>query len=129
MPIPSQQPQRHAADYGDVAALQKRLMQAADKLSAMAGNVAMARHITTFDSDRRKRALAMAAAPLLAAGQSSAAAETSARSSPEYQAAMTELGKQYTSAEKVLVEFETTKLQWETARSLLAVMRDSMKHL
>lgn len=127
MPIPQQ---RHAADYSDVLALQRKLTQAADKLSQMAGNVAMARHVTTFDSDRRKRALAMAAAPLLASGQSSAAAaETIARSSPEYQAAMTELGKQYTSAEKVLVEYETTKLQWETARSLIAFQRDLSKNL
>lgn len=117
------------ADFSDCLALQKKLVLAADKLSAMAGNVAMARHVTTFDSDRRKRALALSAAPLLAAGESSAAAETSARSSPEYQAAMTELGKQYTSAEKTLVEFETTKLQWETARSLIAFQRDLAKNL
>lgn len=104
-------------------------MQAADKLSSMAASVAQARHITTYDSDRRKRTLALFAAPLLINGESSAAAETGARCNPQYQIAMTELGKQLVSAETTLVEFETTKLQWETARSLLAVMRDSMKHL
>lgn len=126
MPIPNQ---RQTADYSDCLALQRKLAQSADKLSAMATSVAMARHVTTFDSDRRKRALALAAAPLLAAGESSAAAETTARSTPEYQAAMQELGKQLVAAEKVLVEYETTKLQWETARSLIAFQRDMTKNL
>lgn len=117
------------ADFSDVAALQKRLMQAADKLSTMAASVAQARQVREYDSDRRRRCLAVAALPLLTAGASSAAADTEARASEPYAAAMKQLGAELAAAEKVIAEWEAVKIQWESARSLLAMQRDLSRNL
>lgn len=126
MPTPPQQPQRHTADFSDVVALQKRLMQAADKLSAMAASVAQARQVREYDSDRRRRCLAIAAKPLLLAGESSAAADTEARASEPYAQAMKQLGAELAAAEKVIAEWEATKIMWESARSLLSMSKSQM---
>lgn len=129
MPIPNQQPQRHAADFSDVAALQKRLMQSADKLSSMAGSVAQARQVREYDGDRRKRCLAVAALPLLTAGASSAAADTEARASEPYAASMKQLGVELVAAEKVIAEWDATRIQVECARSLLSMVKSQMSNL
>lgn len=122
-------PTQSSADFHETMALQKRFMEAADKLSAMANDLAMARHVASYDSDRRKRALAIVAAPLIAAGASSSAADQEARSSPIYEASMKQLGAQLVAAEKVIAEHEAIKIQWETARSLLSFQRDAIKNL
>ena len=126
MPKP---PIHHTADYSDCLALQRKLTQSADRLSQMAGAVAQARHVREYDGDRRKRCLAIAAMPLLAAGGSSAAADTEARASEPYAAAMKQLGAELVTAEKVLADWEATKIQVEVARSLLAMQRDLTKNL
>jgi hypothetical protein len=118
-----------SADFSDGQTLQDRLTLAADKLSSMTGDVAVARQVVNFDSDRRKRALAIAAAPLLAAGNTNAGADTEARASGVYAAAMKQLGEQYAAAEKVLAEWEATKIQFECARSLLSAQKAAMQSL
>lgn len=118
----------YTADYSDVAALQKRLVEAADRLSALVPELAKARQIREYDSDRRKRALAVAAMPFLAE-LSATAADTTARASASYQKAMKELGNQLLAAEKVIAEHEAVKIQWESARSLLAMQRDMTRQL
>lgn len=123
------QPPDNKADYGDCVALQKKLENAADHLSEMAQAVALARHVREYDSDRRRRCLAIAAAPLLKAGLSSAAADTEARASEVYAQAMKQLGTEFVAAEKTLAEWDATRIQVEVARSLLAMQRDTMKNL
>lgn len=117
------------ADYSDCAALQKQLEQAVNRLTMMTGAVAQARHVREYDSDRRKRVLAVAAMPLLKAGASSAAADTEARASGVYQSAMTQLGKEFVTAEKVLGEWDAVKIQIEVARSLLSLVKSQMTNL
>lgn len=117
------------ADYGECAELQKRLLTAVATLERLAPEVALARHVVSYDSDRRKRCLAVVAAPLLAAGSSSAAAETEARASELYTASMKQLGAEYVSAEKAVTEWEATRIKIDVLRSLLAMQRDSMKNL
>lgn len=129
MPIPSQPQRQPAADYSETMALQRRLTHAADTLSANADSVALARQVREYDSDRRRRCLAIAAAPLIAAGASSAAADTEARASEVYAKAMKQLAEQLLAAEKTLALWEATKIQVEVARSLLAMQRDSMRNL
>lgn len=123
------QPPDTKADFSECAELQNRLLQSSDALSSMTGSVALARHVKEYDSDRRKRCLAVAAIPLLKAGLSSAAADTEARAGGAYAAAMKQLGTEYVNAEKTLAEWEATKIQVEVARSLLALQRDTIRQL
>lgn len=116
------------ADYSDVAMLQKRMVDAADKLSKMAGDLAKAKQVREYDGDRRKRALAVAAAPLLTENSASAA-ETMARASDPYHTAMKQLAAELLTAERVIADHDAVRIQWETARSLLAMQRDMTRNL
>lgn len=122
-------PTQSSADFHDTMALQKRFMEAADKLSAMAGELAIAKQVKEFSHDRCKRALAVVAAPLIAAGASASAAETEARASALYASSMKQLSDQLTAAERTIAMFESTKIQWETARSLLSFQKDAIRNL
>lgn len=119
----------YTAGYSDVAALQKRLVEAADRLSALVPELAKARQVREYDSDRRKSALATVAAPLLRAGESAAAAEMEARASDNYRKAMKAIAGDLLVAERVIAEHEAVKIQWESARSLLAMQRDMTRQL
>lgn len=122
-------PTQPTADYSETIAIQRQLSDCVNKLNAMAGRVALARHVREYDSDRRKRALAIAAMPLLKAGASSAAADTEARASGPYEAAMIQLGKEFVAAEKALAEWDALRIQIEVARSLLSMQKASMTNL
>lgn len=111
------------ADYSECAALQKRLMESVSKLEILAPQVASARHIREYDGDRKKRILAISAMPFLKAGLSSAAADTEARASETYGAAMKQLGNEFVNAEKVLAEWDVVRIQVDVARSLLSMQR------
>lgn len=114
------------ADFSDCLALQKKLVQAADKLSSMAGSVASAKQVREFEGDRRKRALAIATIPFLKSGDSHARAETEARATDGYRNEMVKLATELQVAEKAIMEYESTKIQWESARSLLAMAKSQM---
>lgn len=118
-----------AADLSDCLEIQRRLTQSADAISSMAQRVALARQIKEFSHDRRKRALAIWSMPFLKAGESSAAADTSARASEGYKTDMAKLCAELITAEKTLVEYEAMRIQWESARSLLALQRDALRQL
>jgi hypothetical protein len=107
-------------DAHDYAELQTRLVGAADALAAMTKDVASARQIVEYDSDRRKRALAVAALPFLVAEYSSSAADTSARASDTYAKAMAKLAGEFRTAQEVIAEWEAKKILFETSRSLLS---------
>lgn len=113
-------------DYSDIAELQKRMIEITDQISNMSSEVGKARHITSYDSDRRKRALALAAAPLLA-NNSSAAAETLARASETYHKSMAELTAQNLAAERTIAQWEALRIQWESVRSMLAIEREKVR--
>ena len=107
-------------DAHDYAELQTRLVAAADDLAAMTKDVGASRQIVEYDSDRRKRALAVAAVPFLAAGESASAAEMQARASKDYATAMGKLSRDYTTAQTVIAEWEAKRILFETSRSLLS---------
>lgn len=117
------------ADFGECAELQRKLLDSVDKLNRMAPSVSLARHVREYDSDRRKRALAIAAMPLLTAGASSAAADTEARSSGPYEAAMKQLGKEFVAAERTLAEWDALRIQVDVLRSLLSLQKSQMTNL
>ena len=117
------------SDWSDVAALQQRLAESVEAMSRMAAAVGMAKHVLEYDGDQRKRALARAMAPALAGGASAAKAEVEGRTSETYAKELAVLAKAHQSAATQIVEWEVTKLQWQTAQSLLAMQRESVKRL
>lgn len=116
-----------AADWSDTAALQQRLHEAAERIQAMAGDVGLAKHVIEYDSDRRKRALARAMGPGLAGGASAAKADAEARASEPYAKELEVLAKQHAAALQQVQEHDAAKVAWETARSLLAMLREQVK--
>ena len=117
------------ADWSDAATLQQRMVETVEEIASRASDTGLARHILEYDSDRRKRALARAMAPALAGGDSAAKAEAEARASATYTAELTQLGKEHQAAETTVLEFEAVKLRWETARSLLSLLKEQVKHV
>jgi len=118
-----------ATDYHDYAVLQTNLLAVSDELNAMAASVGAARQVLEYDSDRRKRALALTAAPLLAAGESATAADTMARASDVYRKAMAELAAQYKVAQEINCAWEAKKIQFETNRSLLSAHKTTLANI
>ena len=126
-PSAADNPARQPHDWQDVALLQQRLSDASDALTAMAGDVGMAKHVLEYDSDRRKRALAKAMKPALGRGDSAAAAESYGRASAGYETELKTLGQEHANATACVVEWECKKLEWETARSLLSMLKEQVK--
>lgn len=122
-------PPPSVSDWSDVAMLQKKMADTCDTINQMAGDVGLARHVLEYDSDRRKRALARAMVPALAGGDSAAKAEAEARASEPYTKELNQLAKDHQNAEQVITAWEASKLQWETARSLLSMQKESIRHL
>lgn len=122
-------PTQPTADFSETIAIQRQLSDCVNKLNAMAGRVALARHVREYDGDRRKRCLAIAALPLLKAGLSSAAADTEARAGVPYGESMKQLGTELVAAEKAIAEWDAIRIQIEVARSLLSMQKASMTNL
>lgn len=117
------------ADWTDTEQLQRIMVEAVQELSRMAADVGAAKHIIEYDGNRTKRALARAMAAALAGGDSVAKSEAEGRASEIYVKELQQLGKEHQAATTVLTEWEVTKLKWQTAQSLLAMQRESVKRL
>ena len=118
-----------AADWSDAAGLQAKMIACIEELSAMAGNVGIAKHALEYDGDRRKRALARAMFAPLAGGESAAKAEAEARASDVYGKELELLAKQHGAATMQIEEYTVKKLEWETARSLLSMLKETVRQL
>jgi hypothetical protein len=68
------------------------------------------------------------AAPL-AGGSSAAAAEAEGRASEAYTKELNQLGKEHAAACQVVSEYDALRLMWQTAQSLLAMQRETMRTL
>lgn len=118
-----------APDHSDIARIEKRMKDAARRLHTLAAELGMAMTILEYDSDRRKNLVARYAAKHIKEGESSAAAETLARSDPAYDVELNALLSQYQMAQTTRKEYETEQISWETARSLLARQRETLRTL
>ena len=116
------------ADYTDTQRVEDRLKNSAKKIENMSGKVALAKQILDFMSERKRMCLAEFTAPLLAT-HSAAAAETLARTCPEYKAALAQLEHQYQHAEATLGEYRGAQAMFDAARSLLSFERESLRQL
>lgn len=120
----------HVSDLSDsreIYDLEQRLQSSADKLAGMVAAVGKARQIIEFSGDQRKRALAKAMTPFLDSGESATAADAKARASFNYGEELKELTGYLREAETAKAEWEATRIQWDTARSLLSAQREMSK--
>lgn len=117
------------SDWSEIASLQARMAETVTAMAQMAADVGMARHVTNYDSDRRKRALSRAMAAALAGGESAAKAEAEARASESYGKELAQLGKEDAAAEQTIMEWDALKIVWESCRSLLSLQKETAKHL
>jgi len=117
------------ADWSDTAALQQRMVESVQEMERMAPEVGLSRHVTCYDSDRRKQALARAMMPALKGGESGVKAEAEARASKTYEAELSQLSVENKMAEQTIQEFEVLKIKWSTAQSLLSFQKEAVKRL
>lgn len=118
-----------SADAHDAMQIEKRLKSAAANLHKLAGEVGTARQVIEYDSDRRKNLLARYMLPYLKDGLSAAAAEAYARSNPAYDEELQGYASQYELAQTTLRKWDAEYCSWESARSLMAMQRETLRNL
>lgn len=116
-------------DHNDALVVQQRLRDTANALHDQVGQVALARQVKEFSSDRRKALLARYMRTHLDEGKSSAAAETIARSGEAYQAELKLLEDHYRQSEEAIAKWTATQATFDAARSLMSMSKEAMKLL
>jgi len=116
-------------DSSRIEEIERKLMAAVKALRAMAPLVAAAKTVIEYDSERRKNALAAAQLVFINRGESVAGSESMARATPAYLDSMKQLKEQLQEAHNQMFEWSATMCSWETARSLLAQQRETMRTL
>lgn len=113
-------------DSDTIGKAQKQMNSAALEIAKMANDVADAKTIKEFSSDRLKRAFSVEAERFITAGDTASASEHKARASAQYGSQMHDLSEQYKSAMRVIEKFEGLKIRFESARSILSVERQKL---
>lgn len=111
-------------DSSEVYVLEKRLSDTADSMARITKEIGKARQIIEFAGDMRKRALAKAVTPFLDQGESAAAADAKGRASYNYGEELKGLQAQLIEAETVRAEWDSLRIQFESARSLLSAHKE-----
>jgi len=120
----SSQNQDTSPDYTDLFRATKELSSELSKLSAMSKDVAAARTVKEFNSDRKKNALSKAVVEAFKnKAKSAAEAEHIAMASEKYELTMKDLTNSYAKAEFVLTDFTVCMAKIESLRSIIAVHR------
>lgn len=107
-------------DSEKITRAEAQLNRCAKTLEGMSQDVADAKTVKEFSSDRLKRAFSVTVAEFLEAGDSGVAAEHKARASKAYGSALHDLGEQYRTAMRVIEKHDATKALFESARSILS---------
>lgn len=113
-------------DSDTIGKAQKQMNAAALEIAKLSNDVADAKTIKEFNSDRIKRALSTEVARFLAEGDTGVAAEHKARASAQYGTHLHDLEEQYKSAMRSIERYEGLKVRFESARSILAVERQKI---
>lgn len=116
-----------AVDFTDSAKVEARLKAATNRMQSLVGDVALARQVKEFASERRRMLLAKYSAPLLDSGRSQPQSEALSRASAEYKTELAMLEKEYQHAERTLAEWEAQKAIYEAARSLLSFSKETLR--
>jgi hypothetical protein len=110
----------------EIKNIEKRMTECVAAMRKMAPLVGVARQIKEFSSDQRKNALASEQIKFIARGESVAAAENLARSSPVYLERFKALEKSYADACGTIAEWEAVFARFEACRSMLAMARQTL---
>jgi hypothetical protein len=116
-------------DNEEVKQIQSKMADCIRRLTQLAPGVGAARQIKEFSGDQRKNALAVEQVRYIQRGESVAAAENLARSSPVYLQRLAELEKIYADACATIAEWEAVMARFEACRSMAAMLRESIHTL
>lgn len=107
-------------DNDTITKAQAQLNRCAIELQKLAQDVADAKTIKEFSSDRLKRAFSGAVAEFLGAGDGLGASEHQARAGAAYGGHLNDLELQYKEALRVIEKHDALKVMFESARSILS---------
>jgi hypothetical protein len=116
-------------DDREIRDIQAKMQDSIREMRKLAPLVGMARQVKEFSGDQRKNALAAAQIIFIQRGESVAASETLARSSPPYLEKLKALEQAYSSACGTIAEWEAVFARFEACRSMLAMSRETMRTL
>lgn len=116
------QPPIQRADWNDISTLTQRMLEVSEELARMSEDIADARTVREFSSDRRKRSLAMAVREFLVS-DSATAAETKGRASVAYGEAIARQAEDLILAEQTIAKFEAKLTLWKSLQSALSALR------
>jgi hypothetical protein len=111
-------------DDKQIRDIQEKMQDCIKQMRRLAPLVGSARQIKEFSGDQRKNALASEQVRFITRGESVAAAETLARSSPIYLERFKNLEKNYADACGTIAEWEAVFARFEACRSMLAMERE-----
>lgn len=110
-----------SADNETITKAEQQMNRCALDLERLAQDVADAKTVKEFSSDRLKRAFSVTVAEFLEAGDSAAAAEHKSRASKTYGTSLHDLAEQYKAAMRVIEQHSALQTKFESARSILSV--------
>lgn len=110
----------------EIKKIEEKMQECIKQMRTLAPLVGVARQIKEFSSDQRKNVLAAEQVKFIARGESVAAAENLARSSPTYLEKFKALEKSYADSCGTIAEWEATFARFEACRSMLAMARQTL---
>jgi len=110
----------------EIRDIEKKMQECIARMKTLAPLVGVARQVKEFSSDQRKNALAAEQIKFISRGESVAAAENLARSSPAYTERFKALEKSYADACGTIAEWEAIFARFEACRSMLAMARQTL---
>lgn len=110
----------------EIRDIEKKMQDCITKMRSMSPLVGAARQVKEFSGDQRKNALAAEQVRFIQRGESVAAAENLARSSPTYLARFKDLEKSYADACGTIAEWEAVFARFEACRSMLSMARATL---
>jgi hypothetical protein len=116
-------------DDKEIREIQEKMQDCIKSIRRLAPLVGLARQVKEFSSDQRKNAMAAAQITFIQRGESVAASETLARSSPAYLEKFKLLEKNYADACGTIAEWEAAFARLEACRSMLAMSRETLRTL
>jgi hypothetical protein len=113
-------------DDKEIRDIQKKMADCVASMRKLAPLVGMARQVKEFSSDQRKNILAAEQVKFIQRGESVAASENLARSSPAYLERFKALETAYAEACGTIAEWEAVFARFEAARSIHAMLKTTM---
>lgn len=113
-------------DDDEIKEIEEKMQECIADLRKMTVHVGAARQVKEFAGDQRKNALASEQVRFIQRGESVAAAENLARSSPIYLERFKQLEKDYAAACATIANWEATFARFEGCRSMLAMARQTL---